>query len=291
MYKPTKESRQLDVTVRNLRYRVNTWGSTEAQTVFLLHGWMDVGMSFQAVADAMSSDWFLIAPDWRGFGDSQWQEGGYWFPDYYADLDALITHFSPDKPVALVGHSMGGNVVWCYAGISPHRVTHAVSLDEFGLDDSQAEQAVNRYRLWLEQIQQTPKFSIYEDVSQIERHLKKLAPNITEDYAAFVARHWAVQDDKGELRLKADPAHKRVNPVLYRREEARACWRQITAKTALILGKQSDSYRKYYQEGGRGDCHACFEHVEEHTIDNAGHMMHWEQPRQLAGMLEDILRA
>ena len=49
----------------------------------MLHGWMDVGASWQFVVDAMASDCHVIAPDWRGFGLT---DGGgadnYWQPDY-----------------------------------------------------------------------------------------------------------------------------------------------------------------------------------------------------------------
>ena len=45
--------------------------------------------SFQFVVDALRGDWHVIAPDWRGCGLTAWAPGGYWFPDYYADLDAL----------------------------------------------------------------------------------------------------------------------------------------------------------------------------------------------------------
>jgi pimeloyl-ACP methyl ester carboxylesterase len=37
----------------------------------MMHGWMDVGASFQFVVDALQGDWHVIAPDWRGFGLSQ----------------------------------------------------------------------------------------------------------------------------------------------------------------------------------------------------------------------------
>ena len=53
----------------------------------LLHGWMDVSASFQFLVDALSDDWHVLAPDWRGFGLSEWPQDGYWFADYVADLD------------------------------------------------------------------------------------------------------------------------------------------------------------------------------------------------------------
>jgi len=116
MYKPVKTPCQVDLQIRDLRYRLHCWGNDSGIPVLLLHGWADVGMSFQFLADAMSNNWYLIAPDWRGFGETQWQMAGYWFPDYRGDMDAIIDHISQERPVRLVGHSMGGNVAWLYAG-------------------------------------------------------------------------------------------------------------------------------------------------------------------------------
>ena len=68
----------------------------------------------------------LVAMDMRGFGRTQRPDDGYWFPDYLADLDALLDHLSPDAPLDLVGHSMGGNIVMLYAGARPQRVRKVV---------------------------------------------------------------------------------------------------------------------------------------------------------------------
>src|SRR5262249_61373974 len=98
----------------------------------LLHGWMDVSASFQFLVDALRGDWYVIAPDWRGFGLSQWVASGYWFPDYIADLEALVAQVSPDAPVNGVGHSMGGNVAGLYAGVRPARVAKLALLEGVG---------------------------------------------------------------------------------------------------------------------------------------------------------------
>jgi len=37
----------------------------------------------------------FVAPDWRGFGGSSGDALTYWFPDYLADLDHLLMHYSP----------------------------------------------------------------------------------------------------------------------------------------------------------------------------------------------------
>src|SRR6187401_442452 len=81
-----KASSSIYLSIRGLRYHVRTWGDARAPKMFMLHGWMDVSASFQFVVDELRHDWHVIAPDWRGFGLSEWSREGYWFPDYIADL-------------------------------------------------------------------------------------------------------------------------------------------------------------------------------------------------------------
>ena len=100
--------------------------------MLLLHGWMDTGASFQFVVDCMADDSSCVALDWRGFGRTDWEPNGYWFPNYLADLDALLDILSPNQPTHLVGHSMGGNVASLYAGVRPERVARLVNIEGSG---------------------------------------------------------------------------------------------------------------------------------------------------------------
>ncbi len=93
---------------------------------------MDVAASFQFLVDAFAREWYVIAPDLRGYGKSAWQPQGYWYADYIADLEALVQAFAPGESVNLAGHSLGGNVVLHYAGVRPARVRRVISLDGFG---------------------------------------------------------------------------------------------------------------------------------------------------------------
>src|SRR5437660_7854597 len=51
------------VMLRGMRHHALTWGDASAPKLFLLHGWMDVGASFQFLVDALTRDWFVVAPD------------------------------------------------------------------------------------------------------------------------------------------------------------------------------------------------------------------------------------
>ena len=290
MYQPVKIPTQHDIKVRGLNYRVNTWGDETGIPVYLLHGWADVSMAFQFMADEMSDNWFLIAPDWRGFGETQWNEGGYWFPDYLADLEVIITHFTPDEKIRLVGHSMGGNVVWLYAGIRPDRVSHAVSLDVIGMPDTQPDQAPAQYAKWLDQISSGAKFATYPDLDRLIEQIRQLAPRIGRDRAEFLASYWSTKTDHGEYPIKHDPAHKRVNPILYRRQEAVSCWRNISADVLLLLGRQSWVYGSYTCDGYQDEIKQAIKRFMEIIIEDSGHMMHLEQPASVAAVLDAFLK-
>ena len=83
--------------------------------------------TFQFLVDCFSADRTCIAIDMRGFGRTQRPDDGYWFPDYLADVDALLDQLAPDAPVDLIGHSMGGNIAMLYAGARPNRVRRTTS--------------------------------------------------------------------------------------------------------------------------------------------------------------------
>ena len=290
MYKPVKTPHHIDLNIRDLRYRLHCWGDETGIPVMLLHGWADVGMSFQFLADAMSDQWYLIAPDWRGFGDTQWQTAGYWFPDYLGDLDAIIDQMCQEQPIRLVGHSMGGNVAWLYAGVRPDRVSHTVSLDVYGLTDCSPANAPAQYSKWLNQLKHNIDFSYYPDISGVVERLNKLAPGLSEDRARFLGSYWCNQDDNGRYQYKHDPAHKRINPILYRREEAKSCWGQIKANTLLVMAKESTFYETYQREDYKMELANCIESFTEAVVEDSNHMIHLEQPVRLAEILDRFLQ-
>ncbi len=290
MYQAKRFPTHHNIEIRGLNYRVNTWGDESGKPLYLLHGWADVGMAFQFIADHMEDDCYLIAPDWRGFGHTQWNNGGYWFPDYLADLDAIIAYFSPDTTIALAGHSMGGNIAWLYAGIRPERISHVISLDAIGLSDSDPGQAPQHYAKWLNQLDSEISFVTYPNIDKAIQQIKQLAPRIDTDSAEFLAGYWVEKTATEKYSIKHDPAHKRVNPVLYRRAEALNCWKQITADVLLLLGRQSWVYGSYTREGYQHEIKHAIKKFTEILIENSGHMMHLEQPVRVAAEMDTFLK-
>jgi pimeloyl-ACP methyl ester carboxylesterase len=286
-----KASRSEFHSVRGLRYHVRTWGEPSSPKLFLLHGWMDVSASFQFLVDCFAREWHVIAPDWRGFGLSAWARGGcYWFPDYYADLEALLELYQPGKPACLIGHSMGGVIASVYAGIRPDRIARLVSMEGLGLARQLPDQAPKRYAQWLDQLRDPSAFNAYRSFDEVAARLKRNNPRLTDERAAFLARHWAKQLDTGEVILASDPRHKIFNPTLFRIEEAIACWRRITAPVLLVSGKLSDIPARMKDTPEQlAERKGAFRDRREVEMEDAGHMMHHDQPQRLARILEEFL--
>ncbi len=273
------------LAIRDVDYCVHEWGSAGAPLLVYLHGWGDTGSTFQFVVDALTAGWRVLAPDWRGFGRTQCHCSSYWFPDYIADLHALLEELSPDEPLRLVGHSMGANVAALYAGIFPERVQAFVNIEGFGLDDARPSDAPARYRDWIEKALVPLSFSEYDSFAMLADRIGKRHPSMSAAQAAFVAREWAVQEADGRIRLRADPLHRLPNPVLYRRAEAEACWNRISADMLLVIGANS-RFSKDFPFTTGAPMGARSSTV---VIDGAGHMLHFEVPGPLAGAIEEFL--
>jgi pimeloyl-ACP methyl ester carboxylesterase len=247
------------------------------------------------MVDALKGDWALAAPDWRGFGRSAWPEEGYWFPDYFADLDALLDVLSPSDPVRIVGHSMGGNVANLYAGLRPARVRCLANLEGFGLPRSSPDNAPKRLRKWLDQVKSVPVLKEYESVEQLAGVIRFRYPRFTEAQSDFVARAWsepaAGAPDGARVRLLGDARHRRVNPVRYAREDAEACWREVKAPVLMVVGDESDYLPKIGKDASDDAFRSVMPHVQIAHIQGAGHMLHIEQAGRVAALVENFLSA
>ena len=289
----TSASTSVFLDIRGLKYHVRTWGSVKAPKLFLLHGWMDVSASFQFLVDALQQEWHVIAPDWRGFGLTEWTRADcYWYPDYFADLDCLLDHFQPDEPVNIAGHSMGGNVLCIYSGVRPQRIGRLINMEGLSIRDNPSDEAPGRYAKWLDQLKHgsfgTREYGSFEDLAA---RLSAGNCRLSEERAQFLARHWGKANDDGRIVLRSDPRHKIVNPTLYHAEEAIACVRRISAPILWVTGEDSDIPKRSrvpLEEMVRRKSFVA--RLTEACIEDAGHMLHHDQPERLAQIIEKFLQ-
>lgn len=306
MYPAQRPSRSESVRIRTLDYHVRLWGGARPGTapLVLVHGWMDVGASYQFVVDAFSAAFAagrqIIAPDWRGFGLSTPPSpcDHYVFADYLADLDQLLDHYAGEQPVDLVGHSMGGNVAMFYAGVRPARIRRLVNLEGFGLPATRPAQAPGRYAQWMDEIRQFERGEMalkdYDSAEGVAQRLMKTNPRLPADKAAWLARHWARQGSDGRWAILGDAAHKIVSAQLYRVDEAQALYEAITAPVLSVEASDDSLGRWWKDKYSLADYHQRLSHVRDcrtAVVQDAGHMLHHDQPQAVAGLIETFLSA
>jgi len=191
---------------------------------------------------------------------------------------------------------MGGNVVMLYAGLRPARIRKLVNLEGFGMPRVDPSQAAKRFVQWLDDLKSTHALKPYPSAGAVAARLQKTNPLLRGDRAAWLARQWARQagapGEAESWELLADPAHKRSTPVLYHVEDVLEIWKQISAPVLWVEGDQTDIGRWWGKRYTKAEFHERLKvvaQVEKHVLAPAGHMLHHDQPEQLATRLDAFL--
>lgn len=279
--------------VRGLTYYLHDSGPADAPLMLFLHGLLDTGASFAPLIEAVQHagcDYRCVAPDWRGHGDSERAHDGYWFPDYLADLDALLNALAPDQPVTLVGHSMGGQIASMYAGIRPQAVARLITLDSLNLADAPTAGTPERYRSWLDAVATPPRQRRYSDLAQLAARIGHQYPELDTPTRLFLATNWARETRHGDYALACDARHFQPFPYGFRLAEAQALWREVTAPTLCIDGGASPAGKRV-SAADMTRRRACFAHLTHATLDACGHMLHVQAPQRVAAVMARFLAA
>lgn len=132
------------------------WGKLAARaygqgpTVLCLHGWLDNAASFDPLVPLLPEGFRYLSVDLAGHGLSDHRPSGvnYHYWDYVADLVETLDVLG-ERPITLLGHSLGGTVAAVVAGVLPERVRQLVLLDSLGPLSAPPEEGPDRLRRFL----------------------------------------------------------------------------------------------------------------------------------------------
>jgi pimeloyl-ACP methyl ester carboxylesterase len=110
----------LTIQANGAAFHVARTGS--GRPLLLLHGWPEFWLTWEPVMTRLADRFQLIAPDLRGFGDSDKPAGVFGPPDHTADMLALLDALGLDQ-VGVVGHDVGGAIMQPLARAAPKRLT------------------------------------------------------------------------------------------------------------------------------------------------------------------------
>jgi pimeloyl-ACP methyl ester carboxylesterase len=279
------------IDAQGLRIHCLEWGHFDGEPLILVHGYLDLADSWRAFVAALETgqpNLRVIAPDCRGHGDSGWiGAGGYYhFPDYVFDLDCVVRAHSLDS-FTLIGHSMGGTISLLYAGTFPERVKKLVLIEGIGPVGMTFSDAPLKMEKWITELHERGRrhFREYRSLAAGASQLRQTNPRLSENTALEIARAAMKQNDRSKWIWKFDPLHRTTAPQPFYTAQALEFLRRIQCPVLLIDGEQSRQTR-------RTDKQERYEAIANHqcvTINGAGHMVHQDNPDQLADVVRDFI--
>lgn len=274
---------QIGETVFTLRQ----WGPADGVPVFMLHGSLDSSVTFQFLVDALPENWCITAPDQYGYGDTGPSSAHFiWHHEMVADAYLLMRDLYQDRPVIVVGHSLGGNIAMVLAAARPAVISHLISLDAFGLLDDRAvhapEVSLDQYLIWRENgAHQTVRS--FASVDEMAARLRDVNPRLTVERADFLARHQALLQTDGTYRWKHFPRVPRS--AHHFRNDAEWAWMLQSIQCPVLwiasdeqpgrFGNQVELERRY-KDIRRG---------EFHKIKGSSHNLHHEEEEAIAALM------
>jgi pimeloyl-ACP methyl ester carboxylesterase len=288
--------RSIRVVANGLPQHVLEWAPpSHDAVVVLVHGFMDAAATFDLIAPQLAGARLrVLAADMRGFGDGpRVPDGAYYhFPDYFADLAAILDHpeiglaTSSERPIYLVGHSMGGTIATLLAGTFPERFTKLALLEGVGPPDNAFDMAPVRARTWLEQIRAPQKSRPTLSLADAEKRLSKNHPGVEASVIQSRVRHLVRDVGGGNVEWKFDPLHKTISPMPFYANAYIAFAKRFTSPVLALSGGTNG-----FHVPDEDERLAAFAKLTRITIDGAGHMMHWTRPADVAESLIAFWRA
>ncbi|MSP41465.1 MAG: alpha/beta hydrolase [Deltaproteobacteria bacterium] len=268
------------------------WGEPGGEPLVLVHGFLDLAYSWRLFVAALQAKSHrplrIIAPDCRGHGDSGWVgAGGYYhFPDYVYDLDCVLRAAGISQ-CKLIGHSMGGTIAFQYSGTFANRVTKLVLIEGVGPVGMEFSDAPARMQLWIDEVRERGRrhFREYTSIEAGASQLRQSNPRLNDAFALDLARAAMKQNHHGKWVWKFDPLHRTASPQPFYSAQALEFFRRIECPVLIVDGQQSRQTRRTDKQQ-RYQALRDQRHV---VIDNAGHMVHQDNPERLAEAVAPFL--
>jgi pimeloyl-ACP methyl ester carboxylesterase len=241
------------------RMACTIWGDREAPPVICVHGLTRQGRDFDALAQVLAEQFYVVCPDLPGRGNSEWLPApALYQPLVYAlalsHLLALI-----DRPVRWVGTSLGG-ICGMILAAAPKNPIERMVLNDIG--PFIPREALARIAAYIGDV---PDFA---DEAALESYLRRVhAPfgALTDAQWAEMARHSARALPDGGVALHYDPALTLPMRTAAPQDiDMGPFWDKIEIPILAIRGARSDLLLPETLDRMAAK-------AEVHVVENAGH--------------------
>jgi pimeloyl-ACP methyl ester carboxylesterase len=275
---------------QRLRLHYLDWGNPTAPPLLLVHGNRDHCHNWDWVAQRLRDDYHIVAPDLRGHGDSQWTTGSpYSSTEYVYDIAQLV-HQRGMAPLAIIAHSLGGNVALKYAGVYPENVTRMVVIEGYGFPPVPREELpspAERVRAWIDTSRalsaRVPRR--YRSLEDAYERMQEANQHLSPDQARNLTIHGSNQNEDGTYSWKFDNYTHLGTPYDVPLEDTRALWRNIACPVLLVSGSESWARRGWDTD----DLLRDFQDARHEIFENAGHWVHHDQLDRFVTVVRQFL--
>ncbi|MCY4358655.1 MAG: alpha/beta hydrolase [Gammaproteobacteria bacterium] len=252
-------------------------GTHNGRSVILHHGGLYYGWYWKAQVEALVAEGYrVIVKDRLGWGKSSKPDIPYSINLWASNTARLMDHLSIER-AAVVGHSIGGQMVTRFAFLYPERTTHLVTVNQVGLTDNRKGRGFDPL---------SGEVDMRPDMDSVYQGLVRWANNNYVNWKPEFMEHMRIRYGN---RLSGDwPRIAYINRLTGQMRGMDTVvndWQHIDTPT-LILGGAED-YPAYAEEA----MHAAntFSNGEVYNIPDVGHNPHEEVPEIVNAKLIEFL--
>jgi pimeloyl-ACP methyl ester carboxylesterase len=278
-----------------LRIHFRDWGNPDAPPLVIVHGLRDHSHSFDDLARGLLDRFHVLAIDLRGHGDSE-TTPYYDFGHFVLDLHNMVRALRLEHPV-LIGHSMGGEVAAIYSGCFPEVPARVVIIEGLGPPPPRMEDEVAWTIAGFSRIDRA--FAGHPGLADLEaayRRLRERNPRLQETKARELALLGTRAREDGTLEWKFDAMLATMAVTgPFNLDYAMAFWRRIAAPVLLVHGAESGEFWRrrpgapYLDPEDLAHRLAAFRDARLVEVAGAGHMVHFDRPRELVTAIRSFL--
>lgn len=276
-----------EIIANGLRHHLRTAGDTGPDMV-LLHGWPETSYCWRGVMTALASEYRMVAPDLRGFADTDKPDGAHDKATVAGDIRAIMDERGIERTI-LVGHDIGARVAMRLALDTPERVAALVvingrypPLGSLRTDDR--DQVAQRWYFFFQQHPDLVEALVSNNVRAYYEHFL--------DQWSHPSYRFSEDDIAEYVRAFSQPGAIRGGCAHYQAalNEDEEQWaadvgKQITTPTQIIWGADDPCSPPYYTDG----YHRVFTDILFHFIAECGHFPQEEKTDETVAVIRKFL--